>query len=341
MIFFWGCRIYKYITMVPICTRKEEKMKKVLTGWQAVAHCPELWRDCAEGYPVSVTIYTDDTDDKDDNKDKSKEKIVSCVLPATVPKTDEGIKVFFAGLVRQLDSDRKVGKLTMAEYSKALRAIRTREQTTLKALTDGRLTLVEDTTNKTNKTTTDPALLAEYAYLTGKVRKEIERLTGIFSYRSKIPSEILTLKRRYTRLLNLRACIVCKYGRDNATARRVTLRTESVRMELQSRKAEGIRGNLYAVWQYTECHPDALRLIKKDVSNFTDAVQTVKTAVKLRYRALLDKAEHPAKVAETTNAMYNCKIALPMLPDTGIRYACLPADDCGWVTDEDKYGNMI
>jgi len=306
--------------MVPICTRKEEKMKKVLTGWQAVAHCPELWRDCAEGYPVQVTIYTDnkETDDTetDTTTDKTREKLISCVLPATVPKTDEGIKVFFAGLVRQLDSDRKVGKLTMAEYSKALRAIRTREQTTLKALTDGRLTLVEDTTNKTNKTTTDPALLAEYVYLTGKVRKEIERLTGIFSYRSKIPSEILTLKRRYTRLLNLRACIVRKYGRDNATARRITLRTESVRMELQSRKAEAIRGTLYAIWQYTEYHSDALRLIKKDVSNFTDAVRTVKTAVKLRMRALLDKAGSPAKVAETTNAMYNCKIALPDMPYT-------------------------
>ncbi len=339
MTFFWGYRIYKYING-DILTRKRKRMSKskskILRGWDAVQHCPELWITMAQGYPVQVTIYIDDKDEnKDENKDedKSKEKLISCCIPGTVEKTETGIMNFFASLVRTLDNDKRSGRLTLAEYSKALRAVRTRESAALKALATGRLQLVEGSAKGS-----DPVNLAKYAYLAGKVRKEVERLTGIFAYRSKIPDDILALQRRLDRYTYLRARIVHKYGRDHHTARRTTLLLERIRKELDKNASRQIRGNLYAVWQYQEFKPDALRLIARDCARFADAVQTVKTAVKRQYREILRMAGHPSRLADTCTRLYKTTITLPMVAESGSKYACMPADDNGYIRDEDKFG---
>ena len=306
------CRIYKYINKVNISPERMEKMKeKILRNWEAVKHCPELWRQCAEGYPVSVTIYGNYDNEDDNETDKTKEKLVSCVLPATVPLTVDGIRKFFAGLTKQLETDKKTGRLTTSEFSRALHSVRTRESATLRALEENRICLTDTSARPQGA---DAVKMAEYAYLAGKVRKEIERLTGIFSYQSKIPEDLKRTRKQIQKYMNLRACIVKRYGRDHQTARRLAMRLADLESILSSHRMEQIRTREFGVWQYTEFKPDALQLIAKGIPNFGDSVQVVKTAVKRQYREILRMAGTPDKVAETCAKVYACQVALPEMP---------------------------
>ena len=289
---------------------KKKMKEKILRNWEAVKHCPDLWRQCVEGYPVQVTVYTNDEDDNE-TEDKSKEKIISCVLPASVELTEAGIRGFFAGLARQLETDKKMGRLTTSEFVRAMRSVRTRESATLRALKENRICLTDTSARPQGA---DAVKMAEYAYLAGKVRKEIERLTGVFSYQSKIPKELQQAKKQIKKYEMLRARIVKRYGRDHQTARRLALRIADLEGILSSHRMEQIRTREFGIWQYSEFKPEALRLVAKGIPNFGDAVQVVKTAVKRQYREILRMAGTPDKVAETCAKVYACQIALPEMP---------------------------
>ncbi len=290
---------------------------KILRGWNAVQHYPDntdLWRIQAEGYPVQATIYTDNETETD--KDKSRERLVSCVLPATVSLTVEGIREFFTGLAKQLEVDKKIGRLTTSEFARALRSIRTRESSTLKALEENRITLVDAASRPqgADAAKMDAAKMAEYAYIAGKARKEIERLTGIFSYQSKIPEELQQIKKQIQKYMNLRARIVKRYGRDNGTARRIVLKIADLEGILSSRRMEMRRTREFGVWQYSEFKSESLRLIAKGIPNFGDAVFTVKSAVKKQYKKILNLSGTPENLADTVNSLYCCHVALPEMP---------------------------